>query len=183
MTNYYIADTHFGHDNVRFYDKEDRFSTKEERDNLIITNWNNTVGMEDNIYILGDFSWYNSLKTLDILRNLNGNSGNHDHKMLKNRDIQKEFIMIRDYMEINDGDETIVLSHYPLVSFKNHLRGSYHFYGHVHNSQEYIFTLELKQQLEDFWGKKINSYNIGVMMNYINYCPRTLEEITGVSKM
>ena len=187
MTNYYIADTHFGHDNVRSYDKEDRFATKEERDNLIITNWNNTVGMEDNIYILGDFSWYNNLKTLDILRNLNGNKylirGNHDHKMLKNRDIQKEFIIIKDYMEINDSGKTIVLSHYPLVSFKNHLRGSYHFYGHVHNSQEYIFTLELKQQLEDFWGKEINSYNVGIMMNYINYCPRTLEEITGVSKM
>ena len=76
MTNYYIADTHFGHDNVRSYDKEDRFATKEERDTLIINNWNNTVGMEDNIYILSPFGYY-VVRNDNILRNVYGDDNTY----------------------------------------------------------------------------------------------------------
>lgn len=44
--NYYIADIHFGHDNIRKYSRR-----LEEMDKTIIENWNNKISNKDDIYI------------------------------------------------------------------------------------------------------------------------------------
>ena len=84
---FYIADTHFGHDNIRKLSNRP-FSTVEEMDNALINNWNSVVTDDDDVYILGDFS-YKSEDPIDYLKKLNGKKhlivGNHDNKLLKNR--------------------------------------------------------------------------------------------------
>ena len=85
MVNYYIADTHFGHDNIRKLSNR-LFNTIEEMDKAIIDNWNSIVTDNDDVYILGDFS-YKSEDKIVYLKQLKGRKhlivGNHDGKLLK----------------------------------------------------------------------------------------------------
>ena len=57
------------------------FKSIEENDETIIKNWNNTVEIDDDVYLLGDISWYNTTKTIEVFNNLNGHihliKGNH----------------------------------------------------------------------------------------------------------
>ena len=71
MAQYFISDTHFGHKNILKLDNRN-FKTIEEHDNTLIKNWNNAVGIDDDVFILGDISWYNATKTIEIVKSLNG---------------------------------------------------------------------------------------------------------------
>lgn len=179
---YFIADLHFGHKNVMSYDNR-RFKTIEENDETIIKNWNNTVGIDDEVYLLGDVSWYNATKTLEILNSLNGNihliKGNHDDKLIRNKDIQKRFAEIVDYKELSlvHSNNKIILCHYPIPCFKNHYYGAYHLYGHVHTGFEDNMMENIKIQMMELYNVPCNMYNVGCMKSYMNYTPRTLEEI------
>lgn len=184
--NYFISDLHLGHVNCLGFDNRP-FINIEEHDQTIIKNWNNVVGIDDDIYILGDISWYNTTKTIEIIKQLNGNKhwiiGNHDGKLLKNKELRDLFVEIRDYKEIIlDNGKGIVLSHYPIVCFKNHFYNWYHLYGHVHISFEENMVQNFKLQMTDLYNKPLNMWNVGCMMPYMNYSPRTLEEIVGLYK-
>lgn len=180
--NYYISDLHIGHKNVLSFDSRP-FKTIEEHDATIVSNWKNRVLDQDIVYILGDISWYTPNKTKEIMGNLPGKKiwilGNHDHKLQKNQELRKEFEEITDYKDIKLANgKHLILCHYPIPCFKNHIRGFYHFYGHVHNSWEWEMMEKIKKEMED---KNIscNMYNVGCMMEYMNYTPRTFEEIVG----
>jgi calcineurin-like phosphoesterase family protein len=179
--NYFISDLHLGHVNCLSFDNRP-FINIEEHDQTIIKNWNNVVGIDDDVYVLGDISWYNATKTIEILNGLNGKKhliiGNHDSKLIKNRELQKQFIEICDYKELSISNGKIcVLSHYPIPCFKNHYYGSYHFYGHVHNSFEWNMMKRIKYEMEELYTVPCNMWNVGVMIDYMDYTPRTLEEI------
>ena len=183
--NYYIADIHFGHQNVLQYDGRP-FNTIEENDTIIIKNWNKAVGVDDDVYILGDVSWYPSIKTTRIFNSLNGNlhliKGNHDNKVLKYYKFRDRFMEICDYKEIYDGENFLVLCHYPIPCFNKHYYDkAFHFYGHVHNSWEESCVQDMIKVLKD---KSINCnmFNVGCMMPYINYTPRTFDEIISSQK-
>ena len=179
--NYFISDLHFGHKNCLSFDNRP-FKSIEENDETIIKNWNNTVGIDDDVYLLGDISWYNATKTIEIFNNLNGYihliKGNHDSKLLKNRELQSRFCEITDYKELDIGDgKIVVLCHYPIPCFKNHYYGSYHLYGHVHTGFEDNMMQQVKYQMTTLYDKPCNMWNVGCMKSYMNYTPRTLEEI------
>lgn len=53
---FFIADTHFYHENVIKFDKR-LFSSIEEMNQMLIKNWNNVIQSNDQVYILGDFCW------------------------------------------------------------------------------------------------------------------------------
>ena len=63
--NYFISDLHFGHKNCLAFDNRP-FKDVEEQDSAIISNWNAVVDIHDDVWILGDFSWYNATKTIEI---------------------------------------------------------------------------------------------------------------------
>lgn len=180
MTNYFISDMHFGHKNVLSFDARP-FTSIDKHDNFIVTQWNKAVSLMDDIYILGDVSWHNATKTCELLSQLNGIKhlirGNHDTKLLRNKDFQSFFVEITDYKELAYGtNQIIVLCHYPIPCFNKHYYGSYHLYGHVHNSWEENMIQNLKLQMDEL-NIPCNMKNVGVMMPYMNYAPRTLEEI------
>jgi len=54
LSNYYIADLHFGHKQMVTTSRT-QFSNVEDMEKLIISNWNKKVSDDDNVYILGDF--------------------------------------------------------------------------------------------------------------------------------
>lgn len=184
--NYFIADLHFGHKNCLSFDNRP-FTDIEKHDQTLIENWNNAVGMDDDVYILGDISWHNATKTIEIFKSLNGNKhlikGNHDGKLLKNRELQSLFVEICDYKELTlDDGRGIVLCHYPIPCFKNHFYNWIHLYGHVHTSFEWNMMENCKRQMSELYDKPCLMWNVGAMIPHMNYTPRTLDEIIGGEK-
>lgn len=52
--NYYIADTHFGHNNILHIDRRP-FADIYQMEETMVMLWNATVRKKDTVYILGDF--------------------------------------------------------------------------------------------------------------------------------
>lgn len=140
------------------------------------------VEIDDEVWILGDISWYNATKTIEIFNQLNGIKhlciGNHDKKLLKSREVRNLFVEIVDYKEIRFSDGIgIVLSHYPIPCYNNHYYGWYHLYGHVHNSFEWNMMQHIQYEMKELYNKECNMFNVGCMMTYMDYTPKTLKEI------
>ena len=70
-----------------------------------------------------------------------------------------------------------MLSHYPIPCFKNHYYDWYHLYGHVHSSFEWNMMERTKYEMTELYDKKCKMFNVGCMMPYMNYIPKTLSEI------
>lgn len=175
---FFTSDLHFGHRNILSYDNRP-FLTTEANDEAIIKNWNDKVGIEDTVWILGDVSWHNATKTNEIISSLNGNKnliiGNHDNKLLRNAEFRSFFLEIANYKEICYGSNNIVLCHYPIPCFNRHYYGDYHLYGHVHTGFEYNMMQKVKQEMVDLYDKPCNMYN--AFIGLYDWAPVTLEEI------
>ena len=180
--NFYIADTHFDHDAIISFDNRPFIFGAEEMNAALIKNWNGVVGKDDTVYILGDFCWSTADRWIEVLEQLNGNKelilGNHDLKNMPAK-LKKMFQDIKEYKEIKDNGRDVVLCHYPIPCFKNHFYGWYHLYGHVHNSFEANMMENAKRLMTDLYGEQCQMYNVGCMMPYMDYTPRTLNEIVG----
>lgn len=183
--NYYISDTHFGHANVMRYDNRlnhngRHFNDVKEMDAELIKNWNSVVTNNDTVFILGDFSWYKEEKTLQILDMLNGKKvlikGNHDRVSPK---IARKFEKICDYLEVRDSGYKVVLSHYPMPFWNGQFRGAIHLYGHVHNSHQWNYCENIRAELHELQDIPMNMINVGCMMPYMKFTPKTLIQILG----
>lgn len=142
----------------------------------IIKNWNGVVSRTDDVYILGDVFWKNE-GAGEILNSLNGNKflilGNHDRV---NAEMKEHYVWVKEYAEIKDNGRHVVLCHYPISSFKNADYGYIHLYGHIHEGRDYI-PFEKYLDILRSRGIPNRSYNVGCMLPYMNYTPRTLDEI------
>lgn len=174
----YIADWHYGHGNILAYDNRP-FKSVEEMNAALVERWNTAVQKDDTVYVLGDMFWSRPQESIPVMRNLNGEKilikGNHDK--LKDNGFVRQFADIRDYAEIEDGDRHLVLCHYPIPCFKNHFRGWIHLYGHVHISFEHNMMEHDRFLMKELYGHPMNMINIGAMMPWMDYTPRTLDEI------
>lgn len=179
MANFYISDIHEGHKNVIQYDKRP-FFTVSEMNEILIDNWNKKVSENDTVYILGDLSW--SKNGIEFYQSLKGNKilikGNHDTskfcKDLKENNIIKT---ATDYMEISDCQEKIILSHYFIPFWNGQFKNTIHLYGHVHNSSQWILAEQILKDLRHKQNIPLRAYNVGCMMPWMNYEPKTLSEI------
>jgi calcineurin-like phosphoesterase family protein len=183
--NFYISDLHFGHANVIKFDNRP-FITIEEMDTTLIKNWNETVGTNDNIYILGDFCWGKGEQWVKLLSQLRGNkyliAGNHDIKN-PSAEVRRYFQDWKDYKEVNDNGRRVILCHYPIPFYKSdYSETSFMLYGHVHITFENEYLENLRYQIEhDPYERPAKNlcqfYNVGCMMPWMDYRPRTLDEI------
>lgn len=183
--NYYISDLHFDHKNIIKFDNRP-FSDVEEMNQALINNWNSVIQNNDTVYILGDFCWGKADRWVEILKQLKGQKvliqGNHDLTKYPS-ELKKMFQNIVDYLEIKDGENKVILSHYPIPFYKrDYLKNVYMLYGHVHTTFEYYATVALKlmshkcDNRELGAGKSYNHfYNVGCML--LGYTPRTLYEV------
>ncbi|MBQ4262193.1 MAG: metallophosphoesterase [Ruminococcus sp.] len=173
---YYIADMHFGHKNILKYDKRP-FADTEQMDKEIIRRWNERVNDDDTVYVLGDAFFRGEGRSLEIMNRLNGYKhlirGNHDRN---NGKMLKMWESVCEYEEIKDGEQLVVLSHYPMLFYNHQRDGAVMLYGHVHNTREWELVEKWQREL---WriGIPARIINVGCMMEYMDYTPRTLDEI------
>ena len=183
--NYYIADLHFGHTNVIRFDNRP-FKDMKEMEEELIRRWNDRVTAGDTVYILGDFCWRPGNAWIPLVHRLNGRKvlirGNHDPKKIDGK-LRKMFDDIKDYKEITDNGRKICMSHYPIL-FYNHSFSSktYMLCGHVHTTHENDMLESLRAGFQK--SRKATGYgsfgqiiNVGCMMPYMDYAPRTMDEI------
>lgn len=174
---FYIADTHFGHENVIKFDDRP-FSSIKEHDEVIITNWNSVVDNSDDVYILGDFCFKNEIPVQEYTKRLKGRlhliRGNHDKQT---PEYERCFESVDDIKTIGDtvnGEKKkVVLCHYwmPFIGQRKIM-----LYGHTHVGDEYLLETILQDVLKEHDYPQ-NAYNVGCM--HLGYFPKTLEQIIG----
>ena len=175
MSKYYISDLHIGHSRCIEFDNRP-FSSLDEMEYTIINNWNNTASNNDIIYILGDMFWNNEAAPA-ILSRLKGEKhlilGNHDRL---SSEMRKHFVTVEPLKEVKDNHRHVILCHYPIAHWRNADHGTYHLYGHIHagrDSRPFEEYVKLMRKRDISY----NCYNVGCMLPYMNYTPRTLDEI------
>ena len=104
--------------------------------------------------------------------------GNHDDPDAATA-LRDAFEDVAEYREILDGDRHVVLCHYPILAFHDHYFGWYHLYGHVHSAYEWNVTENAKRLLRQLYVRDdvCRMANIGAMLPYMDYTPRTLDEL------
>ena len=182
--NYYISDLHIGHENILRFDNRP-FADVNEMNNKIIENWNARVRSDDTVYILGDFIWAKESEWPSIVGSLGGNKvlirGNHDPKQFS-ASTKRMFQEITDLKEIKDSGKHVVMCHYPIPFFRASFASTaFMLYGHVHQTIEYEYIAKLRREVKanstGYGTPNGNFINVGCMMPYMDYTPRTLDEI------
>jgi calcineurin-like phosphoesterase family protein len=139
MKTFFTSDTHFFHANVIGFCARP-FNSVEEMNTALINNWNNTVGRDDHIWFLGDFSFGPPDPTHAVLRNLNGIKhliqGNHDRhgrpsKLFQGENWKEYFVDKHDYYRLKVDNQKFVLCHFPFASWE---RGYINLHGHLHTT-------------------------------------------------
>jgi calcineurin-like phosphoesterase family protein len=166
------ADTHFGHVNICKFTNYDGSKTRPwndvaEMDEDMVLRYNETVGPNDKVYMLGDIAI--NRKSLQILDRLNGDKvlikGNHD--IFKLTDYTKYFRDIRAYHVMNG----CILSHIP-VHKESIARFGSNIHGHLHANRV--------MKTKGFWPfkkKVIDPDYYCVSVEHTDYRPVLFEEV------
>ena len=107
--------------------------------------------------------------------------GNHDPKEFS-REVRKQFLDVKDYKELTDIGKRVILSHYPMPFHRAaYGENCWMLYGHVHMTREYDLLQQFRREIKVSCTVKGyaqgNFVNVGCMLPYMDYTPRTLEEI------
>ena len=173
--NFYISDLHLGHANILRWDQRP-FADVEEMHREIIRRWNAAVSPGDTVYLLGDVAWKTKIAQ-EILPQLRGKKylirGNHDKR---SEEYSALFSSVEEHAAVKDGGELLILCHYPIAHWNGQYQGAVHLYGHVHRTQDYDAFLQYGAHCRSK-GIPFEAYNVGCMLPYMDYTPRTLEEL------
>lgn len=159
---FFTADLHILHPKI--VSICDRPITVEEHDDWLIERINSKVEKKDTLYILGDVSMADKIKTEKLLDRIKGNKilivGNHDGNISTSTRFG-EIKLIKDFNFNSPSFPNIhiVLCHYPMLSWNRKVQGAMHLFGHVHGRLEGVGL----------------SFDVGVDAN--NYYPLSLEEV------
>lgn len=169
---FYTSDLHLEHTNCIRFDNRP-FRNTDEMNAEIVKRWNTVVSKNDDVYVLGDIIWNNA--DVKYIRQLNGHKylirENHDRF---NNEIEKLFVWVKDYAEIKDNGEHLVLCHYPIAHWRNADYGTIHLYGHIHAGRD-TRPFEEYTRLMKERGSPYECYNVGCMLH--DYTPKTLEQL------
>jgi len=167
---FFTSDAHLGHANVIKLCSRP-FSSVEEMDEVIISNWNERVRKNDTVYILGDLIFRAQKPPEEYLSRLKGKKhlimGNHDKHWIRKVDLSAFFESVSTLDSISDGKRKLVLCHYPLMTWGGANRGAVHVYGHIHANKNGEYW-PLLQTME-------NALNAG--MDIHNFRPVEFDEL------
>lgn len=193
---YFISDLHFCHKGLNARMDKRGFGDTEQMNEYMIHRWNSRVHRNDEVIILGDFSFGTGAATNEILQRLNGRKclieGNHDWRFLKDSDFDCSlFKWIKPYAELKDNHRLICMCHYPIMCYNGQYRvgddgapRSYMLYGHVHNTvdetlvRNHQLSVMTTEHFTDADGKKfsIPCNMINCFCMFSDYVPLTLDE-------
>lgn len=160
---FYTADPHFGYEPLV---AGRPFASVAEMDEAMIAAWNGVVGPADTVYLVGDIGWNGGHVPCRTLARLNGRKhlirGNHDTGFLDAPLLYRYFETVTDFLEIDDGNDHIFLSHYPILYSKPK---GYMIHGHLHGSGQFHEILSAMPRL----------LNAGVDIN--GFAPVTLAQL------
>jgi calcineurin-like phosphoesterase family protein len=134
------SDLHFFHKNIIKHCPDTRlFESVDEMNVELVNHWNSTIGVNDVVFHVGDFSFGNEEHTQALLAQLNGTIifiyGNHD-KILRKISKVPSTNQFFDYLEIMFNGTKVCMGHYPMHVWNQSGRGSVMLYGHTHGSFE-----------------------------------------------
>lgn len=155
MSKFFISDTHFGHANIasknisKWKEGYRDYNSLEEMNQDIVKWINKTVGPDDELYHLGDWSFggienIEKFRSQIFCRNIHLILGNHDHHIEENKrtiDVpgtklypREFFTSVQHYKEVMIGKTPFVLFHYGQRVWHGSHKGWIHLYGHSHDS-------------------------------------------------
>lgn len=182
---YFISDLHFNHRNVLRFDSRP-FENIEEMNKKLLDNINETVGPNDELFILGDIAMQTKV-AIEFLKSINAKkyliTGNHDNgEFIRNSGLCKEVIPYKRITVKNEflkkfhpeGELVVCLFHYPILSWDRQRYGAVHLFGHIHTNDCYYFDNNNQPQIFPIQNLK-NSYN--VFCGFQDYRPMRLDEI------
>ena len=139
MTIWITSDTHWGHKNIMKFCPESRARFRDDvayMNEAMIREWNDLIGTDDTVYILGDVAFLPAEKAVATVRRLNGVKilveGNHDRKLLQDPDFRDCFEQVHKYLDAQFNETKVVMFHYPIAEWDQMHRGAVHFHGHLH---------------------------------------------------
>lgn len=132
MNKWFISDTHFSHTNIIRYTGRP-YANVEEMNTHLITNWNQSIDKEDQVFFLGDFGLGDIDHLHAIYSQLNGHKicirGNHDKNATWLTRIGFNIILESAYIKI--GRHLVELIHIPSQQPPPHFQ----LHGHVHEKR------------------------------------------------
>ena len=191
---YYIADPHFFHGNLNTQMDCRGFSSTEAMNEYMVQKWNGKVRRNDEVVILGDFSWGGPEETNALLNRLNGRlyliQGNHDRFLKNNKYDSSRFVWVRPYEEMLDNRRKVILCHYPILCYNGQYRLNekgeptvYMLYGHVHDTYDQRLVEQFQEITRNSTRKNMDDMVRPIPSNMINcfcmysdYAPLTLDE-------
>lgn len=143
-TNFVTADTHFGH--AKAIAKFDRpFANVEAMDTALIDSINQTVGVDDTLFHLGDFvgpqpkdrsriAHACTMRESIACKNIVLVRGNQDPK--DDAQFDALFLSVHELLSlfVENTNERIVLAHYAQHVWQGRHSGALHLYGHTHGT-------------------------------------------------
>lgn len=162
---YFCSDPHYHHGSLvrgtsNWEDKSPcrNFDTLEEHNNALVNNINNIVGVNDILFILGDFSFggYKNNENIEKIKEFRERVnvkqlylilGNHDAPIRKSEELKSLFSGVFDYLEVDvvvpsekqgvkAHKQHIIMCHYAFRTWNRQRKGSWNLFGHSHNNLE-----------------------------------------------
>ena len=132
---FFTSDQHLGHRNIiRLCNRP--FASLDEMDSTLISRWNAKVKDSDRVFIIGDL-FFRAEEPEVMLKQLKGRKtlilGNHDSSWTGKVELSRYFESVHAMLETTDGEHTITLCHYPMMTF-NHCMRAYMLHGHIHGN-------------------------------------------------
>jgi len=178
---FFTSDSHFGHANIMKYSGRP-FDDVKKMDEKLIENWNKTVGKDDTVYFLGDFTFRGKSEVEAIVKRLNGHIhwiyGNHDKTKGGQAAIRADgFAWKGSYKEIKIQGQNIMLFHYGCLVWNKSHHGSWSLVGHSHGALRFVLpdNVELAKL-----GLPVLQLDVGVDVAYSHlgeYRPFSFEEV------
>jgi calcineurin-like phosphoesterase family protein len=136
---FYTSDLHFGDERLNLYGRDLLFKNSKEVDDFIVKQWNETVGEDDLVIVVGDVSM--TREGLENLNRCNGEKylikGNYDNSVedggtakyeINDKILSKYFSKIYNELEIEIDGEKIYINHFPT----NAREDMFNIVGHIH---------------------------------------------------
>ncbi len=170
------------------------FANVTEMNEYMIAKWNGKVRQNDDVIILGDFSFGKAKETNELLSRLKGRlfliQGNHDQYLSSREFDASRFRWIKPYEELSDNKRKVVLCHYPIMCYNGQYRldkngnpKTYMLYGHVHDTRDQRLLEQFREITQETEAvnaqgelQKIPCNMINCFCKYSDYEPLTLDE-------